>query len=352
MGKFDAGWAGSLKQEIRKSFDAYQKLKASGIAGSFDFVELVYDDVFEEWRKMWKDDAAAAAAAMTKLGLDGGVAGKLVSLANAPTGDSFFQTHVLDVVLYRYVRQIREQVDETLRDRILGHLNAFPQGQLPQWSAIAHSLGTSVLHNTLVGMFTQPVDQPGGGVHLGDAYMPAFLFMVANVSKVLWNLGGDFYAGPVKPHVAETMGMCWRYCNFRHLLDPVPAVDPFDPPGPWFPPHIDRKRVYADVELPKDDIQNLNVHGLLHYWSHPLVHVEIINTLTRAPELIEQKEIDAALKTWRDDRVAQAQLKKYRAQLEGYLVNGADWKKVVQALVDFRKAALEKLDPRDGESKS
>jgi hypothetical protein len=351
MGKFDAGWSGALKEEIRKSFGAYKKLDASGFVDSIDFVEIVYDDIFEEWRKMWKDDAAAAADALTKLNSSSAsVAKRLVELAQAPTGDSFFQTHVLDVALYRYMKQFREQVNQTLCKKILERLNAFPGGQVPQWSAIAHSLGTSVLHNTLQEMFTQPVD----GVLLGDAYMPAYLFMVANVSKVLWSLGGDFYSSVVRPHPAETKGLCWKYGNFRHMLDPFPAVDPFDPPDRWFPEHYDPDRLYANVELPKDDIQDLNVHGLSHYWSHPLVHVEIINTLTDDPMLIEDQEVKAALKKWRDDRVSPAKLKAYQAQLKQYLgLDTSKWEGVVEAIVKFRAAVLENgLDPREGESTS
>jgi hypothetical protein len=348
MGSYETGWSLAMQAEIRDSFAAYRKVDALGLIDRFDFVEIVYDDVFEKWRSMWKQDAAAAAAAATALNLDSGVADKLVSLADAPGGDAFFSTHVLDVVLYRYVKPLQQEVSQNVRKQILERLDAFPKGNLPQWSAIAHSLGTAVLNDTLHAMFTQTVD----GVLLGDAYMPAYLFMLANVGKVLWNKGGDFYGSVVKPHPTETMGLCWKYCNFKHALDPIPQVDPFDPPAAWFPQHVDKDRVFADVEIPKGDIQDVNVHGLAHYWSHPSVHAEIIRTVTDIPELISQAEENAALKKWRAATLAATAKKEVQAELRALIARQtAPWSKVVERIFDFRRMVLEEgIDPREGES--
>jgi hypothetical protein len=348
MGEFEAGWSLQMQAEMRKSFNAYEKVKEAGLADRFELVEIAYDAVFEDWRKMWKEDAEAAAKAAKLLGLDSGVADTLVSLAQSTNGDDFARTHIVDVVMYRYLRQVQEQVNQRVRKQIVERLDAFPKGDLPQWSAVAHSLGTAVLHDTLHAMFTQPVE----GVLLGDAYMPAYLFMIANVGKVLWNKGGDFYNSVVKPHPVDTMGVCWKYDNFLHALDPIPQVDPFDPPASWFPPNIPRERVFANVVLPKDDVQDLNVHALSHYWSHPAVHVEIIGTLTDMPELITQKEYNAALKKWRDDRLATKKRNEVRAALQAYLdKQTAPWSKVVERIFEFREAILgEGLDPREGES--
>lgn len=348
MGNYDNGWSLLMQEEIRKSFAAYRKLDALAMVDRFDLVEILYDDVFEKWRRMWKEDAAAAAGALSLLGLDSGVAGKLVSLAQSTEGDDFFRTHVLDVVLYRYVKQFQEEVNQNLRRKILDHLNAFPKGDLPQWSAVAHSLGTAVLHNTLHGMFTHPVD----GVLLGDAYMPAYLFMIANVGKVLWNLGGDFYSSKVKPHPTETMGLCWRYCNFHHELDPFVRVDPFNPPKSWFPEHVARERVFADVEIPKQDIQDLNVHGLTHYWTYPPVHVEILRTVTGVPELISDAERNTALAKWRKHTLAKKALNEAQDELRRLSKMKTDgWAEVVQRLFEFRDAVLEDgIDKREGET--
>lgn len=348
MGNFEPGWSLALQGEIRKTFGSYKSVAALALVDRFEFVEVTYNDVFEKWRKQWKEDADAAAKLATGLQLDAGVASKLVTLAKAPTGDSFFQTHVLDVVMYRYLKQFSAEVCQSVRKQILDRLNAFPKGQLPSWSAVAHSLGTSVLHDTLHAMFTQPVDNE----LLGDAYMPAYLFMVANVGKVLWNRGGDFYSSVVRPHVVDTMGLCWRYGNFDHQLDPFTHVDGFDPPSSWFPAGVARDRIYADITIPKDDIQELNVHSLSHYWSHPDVHVEIIRSLLDIPEIISSAEHSTALTAWRKNTLKANSKSKAQTELLALLAKKkTPWASVVQRLVDFRSAVLaEGLNATDGES--
>lgn len=348
MGNFAPNWAGPIKAAIRQTFNAYPRVAALGLADRFDFVEVTYNDVFDKWRKLWRDDAQSAAAAATALNLDSSAANQLVSLARSASGNSFFQTHVLDVALYRYLRQFSEEVDQSVRTQILERLNTFPAGQLPPWSAIAHSLGSAVLHNSLQAMFTQRV----GGVALGDAYMPVNLFMVANVGKVLWNKGGDFYMSKVRPHGAQAVGFCTRYANFDHALDPFTHVDPFDPPPEWFPPDLARAQVFSQVSIARDDVQQLNVHGLSHYWSHPEVHVGIIRGLLDIPGVISNTERDAALAAWRAHRLANQAGAAAQARLMALLARQLQpWGQVVERLFDFRDAVLDAgLDPRDGET--
>lgn len=350
MGDYEKDWSLTIQRSIRDTFnsDFYKKVKALGFIEGFDLVEVTYDDVFEDWRRQWKEDAGAAAAAATSLGLDGGIAELLIELAQAPDGDDFFRTHVLDVVMYRFLRPLREEVRQKVRERILARLQAFPIGQLPSWSAIGHSLGTSVLHDSLHAMFTEPVD----GMLLGDAYMPEYLFMIANVGKVLWSSGGDFYASKVRPHVLATKGICWKYCNFDHQLDPFTHVDRFDPPAEWFPAEVDKKRVYASVKLENDHVQHWNVHALSHYWSHPRVHCEIIRTLLDNPKIISATEQAKAVKAWEDSALEGAAKAKLQAELKGLQAKAkAGWAGLVKSLAAFRKRVIELgLYKPDGET--
>jgi hypothetical protein len=208
-------------------------------------------------------------------------------------------------------------------------------------------LGTSVVHDTLHAMFTQPVD----GTLLGDAFMPAYVFMVANVSKVLWK-GPNFYLSEVRPHVVDTMGLCWKYGNFDHQLDPFTHVDPFDPPIPWFPEGVPKSRVYIDVTIDAGDVQDLNVHALSHYLSHPSVHIPVIRTLADFEEAVSPAEVKKALDTWRKNRLTDKKLANAKKEL-GDLLNRelGPWEDVVQLLNDYRKLALDTgIDPREGES--
>lgn len=348
MGDYAKGWSLTMQEDIRRTFDSYKKVKALSYIEGYDLVEVTYDDVFEDWRRQWREDAAAAAAAATAVGLDSGVAEKLLELAKATEGDDFFRTHVLDVLMYRFLRQVREQARQKVRGQILARLHAFPAGQLPSWSAIGHSLGTSVLHDTLHAMFSEPVD----GVLLGDAYMPEYLFMVANVGKVVWSSGGEFYASKVKPHVLATRGLCWRYCNFDHQLDPFTHVDRFNPPPEWFPEEVEKKRVFASVKLRNDDVQHWNVHALSHYWSHPDVHCEVIRTLLDNRKIISAKEHADAVKEWEEDAMAGAARKEVEAELKALQAKGkSGWAGITESLAKFRDKVI-KLGLYEGDGET
>lgn len=331
MGSFQQGWSDPVKQQLLDIFSNYENAKELG--DDIDFVEITYNNIFEDWRQQWKEDATAAAAAATQLGLDGGIANQLISLAKAPTGDSFFQTHVFDVVMYRYFPQASQAASQSVRKQILGRLNSFPQNDLPHWSVIAHSLGTAVTNDTLHAMFTQPVD----GALLSDYFRPYYLFMVANVSKILWNKRGDFYASEVYPHDSDTKGMCYKYGNYHHELDFIARADPFNPPADRFPPHL-----YDDVKIDAADIQEWNVHDLSHYLSHPAVHASIIRTLRPLwPDIISAQEYSQALAKWRAGSLRNTALAKAQQKLEDYLTgNLSDWTNLIQQLIKYRSAVM------------
>ena len=348
MGSYSKGWCLDAKQTLLDSFSAYAVPRAMGLAAQFDIVEINYNELFDDIRELWRENAEAAAGAMTAVGLADAAAKRLVDLANGATGDDFWRTHVLDVVMYRFLKQINERVMQSVRQQILDRLFAFPENDRPAWSILGHSLGTAVVNDTLHAMFTQPVN----GVMLGDRFKPDFIFMVANVSKVLWNKGGDYYSSEVRPHTIDSLGMCWRYCNFAHELDPFPRVDPFDPPDRWFPPGTTPKQHAALLangpEIPALDIQDVNVHGLTHYLSHPYVHAEIINTLT-GMEAVSQREIAAARTAWRKDSLSGNPLKTVTDLLKSNTATPANWKKIIDMLFAVRAAVVDFSHLHDGE---
>jgi hypothetical protein len=348
MGDFAAGWSVGSQQVLRDAWSKYQRIKELGLAGHFDFVEVTYNDIFEEIREQWRVNAAAAAGALSGTGLEDRAAQRLVALANAASGDDFARTHVLDVVMYRFMRQISERVTQSVRRQILDRLHSFAQNDTPSWSILGHSLGTAVVCDTLHAMFSQVVD----GATLGERFKPDFVFMVANTSHLLWNKGGDSYASLVRPHSVDTLGMCWKYCDFSHELDPVPAVDAFDPPASWFPDGIktsERSTFYADVKIRAADTQYLNVHGLNHYLSHPSVHVGIVNTLL-GYEAATAAEAATVLANWRKKSLLQTELAKAKQQLLQSKISGQwTWQKVIDAIAQFRSLVLKQPKSEEGE---
>lgn len=296
MGNFEAGWSEVIRACFLKALAQYPTLKDGGFADAFEFKEILYNDTFEAWRKQWRDDAQAAANALTAVGASSSAVQKLIGAAGAPGGGGFIATHVLDVVAFRFLTPIAQTVCRSVQTQILGHLKAFPANDTPRYSIIAHSLGTSVIYETFHQMLTQVVD---GGL-LTPAFRPDNVFMVANTANLLWNRGGNTaYPTVLSPDLIDNRGLCFRFGCFRHALDPVPAVDRFDPPNSWFAPSAPRSLVYQDAVIPAGDIQDFNVHAFEHYLSHPNVHVPILRILTGFDKGITNAEMASAVADWR-----------------------------------------------------
>jgi hypothetical protein len=348
MGNFELGWSDGVRKRITDAFKAYPKMHDNGWVDKFEFKEINYNDVFEQWRKQWRADAQAAADALTATGLESDTAAKLIQAAGASGGTGFLATHVLDVVAFRFLMPIAQTVCRSVQLQILGHLNSLPSGDAVHYSVVAHSLGTSVVYETFHAVLTNGVD--GNGTRLGTSFLPDNIFMVANMAKLLWNRGGNPYPQTLSPDLADGDGLCFSFSSFRHALDPIPAVDRFNPPDDWFTPTAPMAEVYLDSLIPAADVQDINVHSFEHYLSHPLVHVPLLRTLTGMPGNVTKKELDDALSAWRANRLSNQKLAAAQARLRGLAAKAtADWVPEVQMLLAMRQLA-QRSTFTDGES--
>ena len=310
MGNFEPGWSGGVQQQLKDLFATYPR--AAPFGQEIEYREIVYGDVFESWRELWKTEADKAATALKAVGLDGGVAAELVQLAGAPAGDGFLKTHVLDVVMYRFLLQVSEEVCQSVRAQITEQLLALPDQQSIHYSVIAHSLGTAVTYEAFFGMMT--AKEP-----LRVAFRPDNVFMVANAVVPLWNRGGTPYQPIMAPNLGYTDGWCFHLANFRHELDPVAMLIRFQPKLNWFSPLAPKDLVFLDQPIPAEDIQDLNVHALEHYLSHPLVHIPLLRRLSYEGA-VNKTEEKKALSDWRKERFSGAELQAKKGQLEQMLV--------------------------------
>lgn len=348
MGGFDKDWSLDAQKTLNDAFAQYPLVKQFGLTNQFEFVEIVYNHIFDEIRAQWQANATAASTALVATGLAETAANRLVELANGATGDDFWRTHALDVVLYRFMKPISERITQWVRLQILARLKAFPENDVPSWSVLGHSLGTAVVNDTLHAMFSQAVD----GALLGDRFKPDFVFMVANVAKLLWNRGGDFYSSKVRPHTVDALGVCWRYCNFNHELDPFPLVDAFKPPLHWFPEGLSpdqRDTFYANVSIGAADVRDINVHGLNHYLSHPAVNSVLINTLVGF-EAVRPKDVSAALTNWRARKLSAGALTLAKGKLKALAgARAQNWLEIIEMLVTLRGLVLKESTLAEGE---
>lgn len=352
MGEFSAGWSTSIADLIRKKYNSYSRLKKLKFDEHFEFQEILYNDFFEDLRKKWQNNAEAVTAAMVANNLAGSAASKLLAIAEGAEGEDFLRTHVLDVILYRFFPTIAEKIRVQVVRQIQSRLKEKAEDEFPQYSIIAHSLGTSVTHDALHEWMTD--DDGWGGPGFASQYRPANIFMIANVSRVLWSLGGNFYASAVRPFPVKTQGACRHYCTFAHPLDPFTQVKPFDPPAAkWFYPGTVPDDVYTAVDTHPDDITELNVHGLAHYLEIPTVHAEIFRRLTSAPLLLPRDEEAQKLTEYYDGTLVGAAFKDAKKKLHDFTMGDTEtWGGIIDSIVGYRNMVLnEGINSKEGEDR-
>ena len=346
MGQFERGWSSSTADLLNKVFGDYEVGKALGLSDSFEYAEITYSAVFEKWREQWRKDAADLAGKLKSGGLEASIADDLGDVAQSASGDGFLRTHVLDVLFWRFIRQMAEEVTLEVLTQMDKHLDKF--GKQPvRYSVICHSLGTSVMYESLHAGLTD--SQP-----LLSSRLPDNFVAVSNCARLLWVKVADFYTSRMGPSPLNHKGMCNRFLDFGHELDPVWQVKPFFepgvlPPASWFP-NPSAQNAFLHAEIPEDDIQDANVHSLSHYLSHPLVHIPLIESFVGEVGAIPDSERQAALARWRDGRL-DAQLRaKAKKKLKALGKPAEDKWKEITATIQKLRDSIASLKKADGEN--
>src|SRR5690606_6652928 len=233
------------------SYSPFRSMEAKEREAAVDLVPLSYDSIFEGFRTSWSDLAGAIAAVRG--------AGELPLLdvlehlehldSSDPQSDfeKLFWENLLDVALWFGSKIARSVAIKEVVRQLTNELGAriAPDGSnADAFHVIAHSLGTSVIHDSLVALALSAPTR--------DAYGPSIfrfqtLTTIANVSSVMQspfdldsNLGPDafkVYRSVVRPsHLLRDASVCRELLNVRHELDPVTWPSMFEPLG-WREPN-------------------------------------------------------------------------------------------------------------------
>jgi hypothetical protein len=243
------------------------------------------------------------------------------------------------VILYRFMPTDAERLRNRVMKEIQVKLHSYPSASIPKYSIIAHSLGTAVIAEAMHQWMT---DGGWRGTPFASRFRPQNIFMVANVSRALWSLGGHYYRNEVRPFPTEVKGGCGYYASYAHPLDPFTHVKPFDVPADeWFFAGVDRKEVYGCPQIAVDDVCQLNVHALDHYLAHPLVHADIFSHLRQSTRLISRDELDARLKDYYKTTLFGKELVDARKALAGFTLSDSEsWSGILDGIVRFRGMVL------------
>jgi hypothetical protein len=300
MGTSSGDWSAGMQTAIRDAFKTLPTLANFDFDSLFEFVPIDYGHHFDDLRKGWSDQAKSLLAFLGPLAKEGeldATSKTIVRLAKAADGftkDDYENTHLLDVFLYRFASQSRHTVRTDVVSQILGRLGKMDSTSPMRWSVIAHSLGTSVAHDSLHEMFTAAPQR--ARLSLGQLTFPNALVMLANVSALLES-DIDVYTSVVAPGApAAPRFAVRRYVNAFHHFDPIPAVKPFTPVSTWPAPAVRNDNLFVSYCI--TDIEDLNVHASEHHIRNPRVHGPMFNAFFDA-SLISSDEIETAYDRYR-----------------------------------------------------
>ncbi len=183
MGKPTDETFAKWKEVLKALYERYSDGEA--FEDRFNCVNIEYDSIIEQRRDQWEDLIDAMAGAISGPSF-------LPSREDLESviEDNFFTTHILDVLLYRFVEPVAQNVRAHVVQKISEAVQAAPKSS--EISILAHSLGTSVVHDSVNAMY-DTVSPTDFRFHL--------LGMIANVSRTLETPRWDVYDPKVRPGI-------------------------------------------------------------------------------------------------------------------------------------------------------
>lgn len=286
MGTFDAEWVDPVAKGLEDIYgqrDADGKLRYPLLAGlnfatRFEIVPIRYSDIFSEILERWKRDPGELQTDVVANDAEPSFYTSLTDeLHNAAEQDSFFWSHAFDVLLYRYSPWVRRQVTTRVALQLARGIDAVA-GSHGNWSAIAHSLGTMILHDSLHRLFVGELPEGAPTGFDATQTQSKAIVMVSNVSRALQTTPKVLSPeSTIRPGYGGQLARgCRRYLTIRNPLDPFTWIKTFNPIL-WPDQETVGARRYQPIVV--EHVQERNTHDLLHYLRNPEVHVPLFRAL-------------------------------------------------------------------------
>lgn len=236
------------------------------ISESVELSFISYNEIFESIRA--KIAEASIDDLATKFPGAPSLVSKLNNMNSKFNDDSFFYTHLLDVILYRsyYADAVQARVGKHLVDAMKAATNAAEDCHI-----LCHSLGTAVMHDTLHKLYTNSLNDEHGEPLLSPGLNKIrSITMVANVSQLPITEANP-YTSVVKP---GPDGICDYFTTCRHVLDPIASFSKFNQGSNW---PLVTDNVYRNIAINK--VERANVHDLDHYLADPKIYLPLFMQL-------------------------------------------------------------------------
>lgn len=328
MGVHKPGWATDADGPIptlTRAANYYANFSDQApLSDAVEFVEISYDDIFSKILTRWAELANSISGKLPEATPDA-IQKITEKLAEVDQPGNWFATHALDVALYKGFALIRRlvqlRVATTIMKTVSQHASA-ASGEDRKYVLIAHSLGTTVAHDSIHKMAKtawlgnkemslgavnalDPDDQVNAadldaaiarfGIHPFGPGTFKFdaVYMIANTSRLLQTATNSAYTSVVKPMFSAggpTTNSCRRFINIDHFLDPVGKIKRHRAEEAW--PNAVRFGTAVDM-FDIRHIHDVNVHALEHYLIHPLVHAGILFEI--APTRFSDEDYNSAI---------------------------------------------------------
>lgn len=284
MGDTVPGWSAPVQDLIRQKYSLYKVSKLQKFDSTYAFKEINYNQVFEDHIETWEEKSQIVTSKLEASGIDIDLLDTLMDMTQKTARKEFASTHVLDVILYRFMKGLKSQIISNISTQIAGRLS-----DNPRYSIICHSLGTAVMHDVMQANLTTnefPLSTAHG--------IPNVYMTLANVSRVLQDADTNVYTSAVRPRLKDKNKLygCTRFINASHALDPFTKVRTFAPEwkkGAAKP----LNNLYADSYEPVkiSGLTGFNPHDFEHYLEHPDCHVALFRGLA-GKSAVSKKELD------------------------------------------------------------
>ncbi len=324
MGKPTDEMFNQWKSILKQNYEQYSG--GESFEDRFDCVNIEYDSIFESRRNDWNEQIDAI--------LNSGVTGiELLSPEDLESiaEDNFFTTHIQDILFYRLVPLVAEHVRSHVITQIVAAIKAAHSSS--KISIIAHSLGTSVILDSVNAMYHTP-DDNGNTLSHGNFRFQT-IAMIANVSRTL-ETRWDAYDSLVRSGQNNSDNYVTNtFLSTSHKWDPLVSLRRFSPADNW--PDADTVAKGRVAVIEPGIIAHVNVHDFSHYLNNPAVNVPLFRMLRHKRFVTEQERKDAE-KAYHDANPIDA-FDEYRKELKKMLTGEMDfsWKRLVDIYKEFQK---------------
>ena len=314
IGEHRGGWSQLPTEALStaaKQYDCFTD-SADPLKDQFEIVEIRYDDIFD--LVLDRFQGLTEQFKQVDPALTPGLLARTNEMLNKP--DSLTAVYAGDVLLYQFklvsttvLLRVMQRITETV-----SRIGRVHEGQIIKYGILGHSMGTTVVHDALQLLATQPVissenilnDLRQALPELANDYVQSFgnnpfsdsnfqfnaVYMVSNTSRLLHTTDDGPYDSLVRPfNLQNDRAVCRRFYNIDHPWDPVSKVKPFRLADAWHGHTKNAKQIEVEHVYQK------NIHALDHYLMNPKVHASIFRQMAPAFERSQMRDAQARVDT-------------------------------------------------------